>query len=222
MEKRRLRIVAEARKLLASGGNTALNLRDLADQAEVTVPTIYNLIGKKEDVLLAVADEVLTEIESHMTPVSSTEPLNAATAIVDASIELFGEDQDFYRAAFLAVEGLDESGQHHHEVERIYAWAEALVAEGLAACLEAKLLRGRVPVELMSQLMTRTYRMNCRGWAFGHYDIDTFHRQAIGDLYLILAADAVETFHTRLMRNTSTNNTEVSVPNLEPKIKRSN
>lgn len=221
MEKRRQRIVAEARKLLASGGNGALNLRDLADQANLTVPTIYNLIGKKEDVLLAVADEVLAEIESHMTPVNTTEPLSVATALVAASINLFSENEDFYRAAFLAVEGLDESGQHHHEVERIYAWAGALVSQGLDACLNAKLLRGRMPAELMSQLMTRTYRMNCRGWAFGHYDIEAFRQQATNDLYVILAADAVETFHSRLIREIKKNTTQVNLPTSKRKIKQS-
>ena len=70
MQKRRARIVTEARRLLARGGFEALNLRDLARQAELTVPTIYNLIGKKDDVLFALAAEVLTEIEARIAPAS--------------------------------------------------------------------------------------------------------------------------------------------------------
>ena len=43
MAKRRQRILAEARRLIARGGIEALNLRKLAAAAEVTVPTIYNV-----------------------------------------------------------------------------------------------------------------------------------------------------------------------------------
>ena len=53
MQKRRARILAEARGLLARGGFEAMNLRDLARLAAVTVPTIYNLIGNKEEVIVA-------------------------------------------------------------------------------------------------------------------------------------------------------------------------
>ena len=53
MQKRRTRILAEARGLLARGGFDAMNLRDLARLADVMVPTIYNLIGNKEEVIVA-------------------------------------------------------------------------------------------------------------------------------------------------------------------------
>ena len=222
MQKRRTRIITEARKLLACGGNGALNLRDLASQANLTVPTIYNLIGKKEDVLLAVVGEVLNEIESRIAPASAADPLDLAVALVEESTRLFSEDEDFYRSAFLAVEGLEESDQHHHEVERIYAWAEALILEGVNACRKARLLRGRIPVESMSKLITRNYRMSCRGWAFGHYSIDEFRRQAIADLYIILAADAVEIFHSKLISNISETEAENNVATVTEKLKRNN
>ena len=203
MSKRRDRILAEARGLLARGGFEALNLRELARLADVTVPTIYNLIGKKEDVLLALGASVLTEIESRIAPVSDAEPLIVAAAVVEESINLFTSDQDFYRAAFLAVESLDQGGQHHAEVARIYAWVGDLLSVGIKACATARLVRGRIPAKLMAALITRNYRMSCRGWAFGHYDIDEFRRIALADLYITLASDAVETFHEQLMRKIS-------------------
>lgn len=208
MQKRRARILAEAGNLLARGGIEALNLRDLARRAGVTVPTIYNLIGKKEDVFLALAAGVLAEIEARIAPAGGADPLSVATAVVVESTQLFSEDENYYRAAFLAVEELDQGGQHHAEVARIYAWVESLMRFGIDACREAQLIRGRVPAASMSQLMTRNFRMSCRGWAFGHYTIDEFRRQAISDLYIILAADAVETFHARLLRNVPGNQSE--------------
>jgi len=53
MAKRRQRILHEARQLLTRGGYESLNLRALAQAAEVTVPTIYNLLGNKEALVVA-------------------------------------------------------------------------------------------------------------------------------------------------------------------------
>ena len=203
MQKRRIRLLAEARRLLANGGFEALNLRELARLADVTVPTIYNLIGKKEDVLLALGASVLTEIEARIAPVRVADPLTLASAVVVESTRLFAEDENFYRAAFLAVEWLDQTGQHHAEVARIYAWAGALMSAGINACRTAQLIRGRIPAAQMSELLTRNFRMNFRGWAFGHYGLDEFRRIALSDLYIMLTADAVETFQLRLLRKIS-------------------
>lgn len=201
MRKRRERLLAEARQLLAHGGFEALNLRDLARRADVTVPTIYNLIGRKEDVLLAVAGNVLEEIESRATPGPDADPLALAAAVVVESTALFAEDPDFYRGAFLAVEWLDQGGQHHEDVARIYAWVGRLVGQGIEACRAAGLLQGHLSSALMAGHVTRSFRMSCRGWAFGHYDIDEFRRLGLADLYITLSADAVETFRAQLTRN---------------------
>lgn len=49
---RRARILAAARKLLASGGFERLTVKSLASEADLSVPTIYNLIGTRHDVLV--------------------------------------------------------------------------------------------------------------------------------------------------------------------------
>lgn len=203
MHKRRTRLLAEARFLLASGGFEALNLRELARLADVTVPTIYNLIGKKEDLLLALGAEVLTEIELRTTLTGVAKPLTLAAAVVVESTRLFAENENFYRAAFLAVEWLDQGGQHHEDVARIYAWVGALMGAGIEACRAAHLIRGRIPAARMADLLTRNFRMSCRGWAFGHYGIDEFRQIALTDLYITLTADAVETFQRQLLRKIS-------------------
>ena len=66
MEKRRVRILAEARKMLAKGGFDALKLRDLAEASDITVPTIYNLIGNKTDILKTLVMGSFAEYEASM------------------------------------------------------------------------------------------------------------------------------------------------------------
>ena len=57
MAVRREHILEMARKLIESEGYAGLTMRKLAAKSAVTVPTIYNLIGNKEQVLFAAVEE---------------------------------------------------------------------------------------------------------------------------------------------------------------------
>lgn len=200
MQMRRERILAQARVLLTVHGYEALSLRELARLAAVTVPTIYNLLGNKEEVLVALFAEVLGEIEARVRAVPGGEDaLARASAVVLESTGLFAEDQNYYRSAFLAVEYLNQSGAHHDKVTQLYAWGERLTTDGVLACREAKLLAGRIASPLLGELVLRAFRTSCREWAFAQISIDEFRRRALTDIYVTLAADAVDSFHAVLM-----------------------
>ena len=49
---RRARILASARRLIAERGFDGLTMRDLAAASRVSVPTLYNLFGGKQALLL--------------------------------------------------------------------------------------------------------------------------------------------------------------------------
>jgi AcrR family transcriptional regulator len=200
MAKRRSRILHEARKFVADGGFEMLNLRALASAAEVTVPTIYNLVGNKEAIVLALFEDALTEIEQRVGNHRDTDPLDMAEAVVTESIGVFEEDESYYRAAFIAVEYLDQGGPHHDSVAQIYQWGERLIIGGLNACASASLIQGRIPAIQLGEQILRSYRTSCRAWAFGQISIQEFRTAALTDVYVCLAADAVETFHATLIK----------------------
>lgn len=200
MHKRRSRILSEARGLLTRGGFDAVNLRELARLAEVTVPTIYNLVGNKEGVLVAVFADVLAEVEARMHIGADSEPLAMAEAVVVESTGLFAENEDFYRSAFLAVEYLDQRGPHDDTIAQVYAWGERLTTAGCIACRDARLLRGRIAPGVLGELILRSFRTSCRAWAFRQLTLAQFRATALADVYITLAADAVETFHALLVR----------------------
>ena len=199
MQKRRDRLLAEARALFTVHGFEALNLRELARLAEVTVPTIYNLIGNKEEVLVALFAEVLTEIEARIRDRASGDALERAGAVAVVSTDLFAEDQNYYRSAFLAVEFLNQSGAHHDKVTQIYAWGEHMATDGVVACEQAGLLAGRIAPALLGELILRSFRTTCREWAFAQISLDEFRRVALIDIYTTLAADAVDSFQSVLV-----------------------
>lgn len=57
MSERRERILQSAREIIGEHGFEGLTMRELAQSAAVTVPTIYNLIGSKDEVLVAAVAE---------------------------------------------------------------------------------------------------------------------------------------------------------------------
>jgi AcrR family transcriptional regulator len=66
MTERRVRIVDAAAALLGSGGVEALTMRALSESAGVSVPTIYNLVGGRDDVLVLVIERVGTVFDAEI------------------------------------------------------------------------------------------------------------------------------------------------------------
>ena len=63
MSKRRDTILREARTLIANEGFEALKIRELAVRAGLTVPTIYNLIGGKKEILAIIIQQLVEQLQ---------------------------------------------------------------------------------------------------------------------------------------------------------------
>ena len=59
---RRSRILATARDLIAQRGYAGLTMRDLAQASRVSVPTLYNLFGSKQALLLGELEETFVTV----------------------------------------------------------------------------------------------------------------------------------------------------------------
>ncbi len=98
MAERRARIVAAAQAIIGERGYTAITMRDLARVSRVTVPTLYNLIGSKDEVVIAaVADRTERYVE-RLAPLAGLAPAERVLAIVDAVVEEFLSAPLYYRA----------------------------------------------------------------------------------------------------------------------------
>jgi AcrR family transcriptional regulator len=198
MESRRRAILGAARQMLAAGGVDGLNLRDLARTAGVTVPTVYNLVGNKEEIFVALYSAILDEVGERISARTS-DPLALAEALTVEVADLFAGDESYYRSAFLAIDHVHRIKVAPPSVGRLYRRGERLLAAGIAACSAAQLLRGRIAAKKMVALVSHAFNENLRDWAAGLATIERFRSAALADLYIALAADAVETFHARLV-----------------------
>ena len=207
MQKRRERILQEARRAIGEGGADALNVRSLAEAADVTVPTIYNLIGSKDDVLWALIADAFDRVEARLKAFEDAPPLEMAEAVVLESTNLFAEDETYYRAAVVAGHRLGESGE---DANRSHWVVERSVRMALNACLAARregLLEGRIPARDLSEQMYSVYRAPYRDWANGDLSLETFRRMAMQGFYICLVADAAPAFRDLLMTKLEAVNT---------------
>lgn len=197
-QKRKERILSAARQTIAKEGFDALKLRDLAVSAEVTVPTIYNLIGGKPEILNLIIGDLLAKIEEAISNIDTGEAESAFESQIDKLAELFATDEDYYRAAFIAG---DRSGLFKHSSENgIFA---NFVAQPIAVCREAKdkgLLLGSISSEQLGEHVYGAYRLARQDWANGYFDLAEFRRQSLTGLYLCLASDAAPEFRDKLFR----------------------
>ncbi|MEM7250197.1 MAG: TetR/AcrR family transcriptional regulator [Pseudomonadota bacterium] len=199
MERRRDRILHHARLIIGAEGFDALNLRDLAAAADVTVPTIYNLVGNKEQLLLSLHDALMSKIEALFTTLESHRPLEMAEAIVNESTALLAKESEFYRAAFLASAYIEQretpahrSGIRHRSIRLPTVACEAALAQGL--------LRGNVAPEVLGEQMFASYRAACRDWACQKKSVEQFRVHALVAMYLCLAADATDDFRAHVLK----------------------
>jgi AcrR family transcriptional regulator len=98
MAERRARIVAAAQAIIGERGYAALTMRDLARASRVTVPTIYNLIGSKEEVLVAAVADRTQRYVARVAACAELPPCERVLAIVEAIVDEFLDVPNYYRA----------------------------------------------------------------------------------------------------------------------------
>ena len=198
MATRRNAILREARSLIAIEGFEALKIRDLAEKAGLTVPTIYNLIGGKREILKTIIDDLVEQLRIIQTQaVAGSVEQSFANQINDLA-DHFAEDEPYFKAAFIAGDrsGLFEQSSDHG----IFAHFVQQPIDACKLAVQEKLLRGNIPPEILGQQIYGCYRLARQDWANGYFNLNQFKTQALTGIFLCLAADANPAFRTRLLK----------------------
>ena len=96
-ERRRRRILDAAAQLVEREGLDGLTMRRLSDAAGVSYATVYNLVGSKEDVLVALLRSGLEDLGAQLAAVASRDPLDRARALVAGVVDHFVARPELYR-----------------------------------------------------------------------------------------------------------------------------
>jgi AcrR family transcriptional regulator len=195
------RILDHARAMIAEDGFDALKIRELAERAELTVPTIYNLIGGKSEILARIIEALVERLHVVQTQTDFEDLEMDFEHQINRLADLFAEDEDFYRAAFVAG---DRSGLFEQRSDDgIFARSLQQPVEACKAAQAAGLLKGAISAEQLGRQVYDSYRLARQDWANGYFDLDGFRDQALTGLFMSLAADASPEFRKRLLARIS-------------------
>ncbi len=116
MAERRERILEAARELIEEHGYEGFTMRQLAAASRVTAPTLYNLVGNKEQVLFAAVEE---QTLGFVAALERSGP--DLVALVDATVRQLLRRPRYYQALLLVLVGSESADPARRHVEKALA-----------------------------------------------------------------------------------------------------
>lgn len=163
---RRTRIVQAARNLIRETGDTDLSMRMLAQRAEVSLSTPYNLFGSKRAVVLAVLEDE-RDFVKRFRRLKTSNSIQRIFAAHELAFSYYTQDPEFYRTlwrALLSTTSEDDMGLA--TPERL-AQTRAIWRDMVIAAAKDGYLRDDQPVDLILQAMAHITGGALLSWAMG-------------------------------------------------------
>ncbi|WP_018149348.1 TetR/AcrR family transcriptional regulator [Henriciella marina] len=163
---RRSRIIRAARDLIRETGDTDLSMRMLAQRAEVSLSTPYNLFGSKRAVVLAVLEDERDFVE-RFGKLDRGNSIDRIFGAHELAFSYYTGDPEFYRTlwrALLSTTGQDDMGLA--TPERL-AQTQAIWRALLHNAVKDGSLADDVPADLTLQAMAHTTGGALLSWAVG-------------------------------------------------------
>jgi len=178
---RRARILAAARKLVAERGYDGLTMRDLARAARVSVPTLYNLFGSKDAILVAELERTAVVIASRIQQQGSF--FARGMAGFEAGMDAIEEQPAFFRAVMRMFLTSPETGEMRRKSEQGFI---AIMAGNLRAAKQAGQLVEWAEPEVVARHMHGLYISCFLAWGMGELDLPSFRDAALSGICHLL------------------------------------
>jgi AcrR family transcriptional regulator len=197
---RRERILDIAKNLIATKGLEAFTLRQLSDEAGVTLPTIHNLFGKKSNIVEELVAEMVEAMSGVIERTAPSDPVENTFFIIDRLSGQFGENEDFYRAALQAAAHLglfDPKNPNglHPRVWQLAKPRQEWYTDGH--------LLGKVATNLIWKRVHDAQRLARLDWVSGYIDLKQYRRQVAEGILMTYAADASPELKVRVSKSLS-------------------
>ncbi len=169
----REKIKMAAERIIRQEGMEKLTMRHLAEEAEVSLRTPYNLFGSKTEILISLMDEVAWGF-GDITGGSSSRPvLERLLQLIDRMERVYASDETFYRDIYWAIMSSDQPDSRIRNTERLIALSQAAIADAIAAneldeAVDAEDFGRHLMIQLLAVLGM---------WASGYFDNKDSARQ---------------------------------------------
>lgn len=183
---RRERIARVARALVAERGYDGLTMRDLARAARVAVPTLYNLFGSKDAILVAELEASARQIASRL-PAGGDSFFARGMAAFETGMSLIEDAPEFYRAVMRMFMTSPQTDEMRRRVEEGYM---AIMASNLSAAKAAGQLADWAEPAVVARHMFALYMASFLAWGMGDLDLASFRAAALSGCCHLLAGVA--------------------------------
>jgi len=213
--RRRRRILDAARTLIESGGEEGFSIKPVADAAELSVATIYNLFGSKEGLLVALLMESILSFEKRLDELAPATPIDRIGAISDLAVSEFTSEARFYRPLLYLIEKMGSRAQLLGVIRRCVD----LGHESIGWAVETGDIQAVVEPRVLAHQIFMAFIHALRMWSSGLSSSDLFQAQVVHFRTLMLAAVANEPLRSKLHEQLRALNTSMlELADLEPDL----
>ena len=195
--RRKERILSCARQIIATQGYDALTLAKLASDAEVTIPTIHNLLGKKSQIIEHLVGDVVSRIGQVLSREIGGDPISVIQLFTDELMSLYTPNEALYKAAFIAGERAKLF--EHQTPHGIFMRSIKLAVKVCADAKAKSYLLGEIETNILAEQLFGSQRLARHDWMNNYIDLKTYKSRVLSGMFTVLAADAAPEFRERLI-----------------------
>ncbi|MBI1250100.1 MAG: TetR family transcriptional regulator [Alphaproteobacteria bacterium] len=192
---RRARIVAAAAGLLREFGFDGVSMAQIAERAEVSEKTLYNLFATKAAIFRQVFDEDLAAYERALARRGAGAGLDRLFSAIEAAAAFYRRDPKLYRA-MARISGGGDEGLNTAISEPRRAFWRGLIA----ACVETQSLRKDTNIALVSSAVSQLFGGAFYEWAAGAISAERLAQEATFGAASLLLPHASEKAARALQR----------------------
>lgn len=184
-ELRHAGILDAARSLYRSRSFAEVGADEIATLAGVSTATVYNLVGRRDDIVMALVDDLLDMLDERLDQLHLIDPVERARAVIRESIDLFASDPGVYRQLTLHMIGTPIARlpiPRHNPV--------TLQIDALEQAQHAGVLDARFEPVVLGRMVLDAYMGALLAWAAADLPVHEAHRRAQVGLAAVLAATA--------------------------------
>jgi AcrR family transcriptional regulator len=191
----RRRVLRAAHALIDRHGLEALTMRQLAFEADVSVASLYNLIGGRDEIVRALGLYILEELDEAVVQLDKQDPLDRAHDLIGAVTDTV--TKELPRSVLLA---LLSDVDLYTTLSPSWQPSQTLAGE-MRSMVAAGTVNDDLPVTLIAKQVWWSQMGYLRQWATGRLDGRQLRAAALYSLDLCLLAISTPTGRPRLLEH---------------------
>jgi AcrR family transcriptional regulator len=190
---RRDQILDAAAKLIGSEGTDGVNMRTLAANANLSLATVYNLMGGQEEVLAAVLARAIDAIEAAIVEAPHADALAACLATISRSFVAFEARKAECKPALIVAHNLGAAKKHSEGGQSFKALetrATEMQTRAIRRAQDDGAFDADFDAEAIGRALFTSYIHHLMDWANSRDTVQVVAARAAFDAALILLSGA--------------------------------